>query len=340
MEKLTNWGIGLLILGGLIVTVAGIVDRVSPMGRAEKPLDLLVTPTELVFDRVPFRGTAEKTLRFENVSNYVIQLNTAHWQCGCMSMNFSPAELQPGESKEFTVLMRGDSTPAALKGGELQIESTSVTNATIHIPVRATEVIGVMTIPETIDFGRPGYETLPQTLPLKIAVNGLTDAQVDTIKIESSHPAISCGLLQRNSAGDLLVDVVLSGQYVVGNILSTLKITGDGVDDLNVSVFAAIRHTLHAHPPTLMLQGAEPGEVVLRDDSGTQVPIESVVVSASLKEFVKCVPTDEQRCRIERRDSKTAPGQSKRGMIELLTKDKTGQMIAVSVPITLYGRSR
>ncbi len=336
MAKLINCGIVLAILGALYLGFVELAPETNSTTTPSSPPDLVVTPAELVFDRVPFRGIAEQPLRFTNVATYPIRLNAATWQCGCMQMNFMPVELQPGEFKEYTVILLGNSTPAALKGGELTIETSSSTNAIIRIQVRATEVFGISTVPETVDFGRPAYDTLPVIMPLKILVNGMNDTEAESVHIQSSHRAVKCRPLRRNADGDFVVDVELLGNTVVGNVFSTLTITGTGIDSIKLSAFAAIGHSLRAHPPALLLQRLDVGELAVRDDSGAPISIERAVVSSSLEKLLRCVASTQKHYRVEWIEPLNTSGQVVRGDIELHSKDHTGRMITLSVPVTAF----
>ena len=338
MAKMISAGVACVIAIAIIVLARELIRDWKSVSVSVGNPDIVVTPESLVFDRVPFRGSAQKPVRFSNTAKYPIQLFSANWSCGCMRMLFQPMVLNPGESVEFMVVMRGDSTPAALKGGEILVETNSSTNATVRIQVTASEVQGDQSLPASVDFGRPEYGKLPMTVPLKILVNGLNDSEVQSVRIQSSHRAVACGNLRKNDDGDLLVDVQLAGISVVGNVSSSLIITGEGFDSLSVPVFAAIRHPLHAHPPSLQMQRKSAFcDVIVRDDNGNPIHIERAVVSPALVELLKCVESEDKHYRVVWINSQSDSGHVVRGEIELHAKDQSGQLISISVPVTAYG---
>lgn len=299
--------------------------------------DLVVTPTELVFDRVPLRGSVEKPLTFTNTGSYPIQLWEAQGSCSCMQMRLEPTTLLPGESRVFNVVMRGSPVPASLLGGELVIKTSSSTNALVRVTVRATENSGLHTVPETIDFGRPEYEQLPLTSPLKIVLRGGDDSKAASLRIQSSHAAIECGILRRNSDGDYVVDVVLARKALAGNLTGTVAVSGTGFDSLSVPVVATVRHVLSAHPSSLILRKADSGDVMLRDDSGTPVPIHRAVFSSALENQLRLVSRPDNRYRVEWIDSNVIPESLVRGHVELHTRVNELEDLAIMVPILVIG---
>ena len=241
----------------------------------------------------------------------------------------------------IAVEMLGDSTPAALKGGVLEFKTSSSTNADIRVNVSAREVVGMNTVPSAIDFGRPEYGQLPLTLPLKIVVNGLSDSEAASIRISSQHPAFQCGELRRNSTGDFLVDVQLADIRVVGQITSTLTISGAGFDTLQIPAFASIQHSLRAHPPSVMMGQTGDCEIVVRDGSGTPVPVVRGDVSSSLEGVVHWEATSpEQASRLEWVNPTSRPRDLRHGSVELQVKLPSGEELTVCVPVTATGQAK
>ncbi len=340
-QKIINSVVALVILGTLYLIVVELSQSPSPTKPVSGSPDLIVTPNPLVFDQVPFRGTAERLLTFQNVAPYPIQLREARGSCGCMRINFRPTTLQPGESMAIAVEMLGDSTPAALKGGILEFKTSSSTNADIRVQVEAREVFGVNTVPSAIDFGRPEYGQLPLTLPLKIVVNGLSDTEAASIRVSSDHPAFQCGVLRRNSTGDYLVDVQLKDIRVVGQITSTLTISGAGFDVLRIPAFASIQHSLHAHPPSVMLGQTGDGEIVVRDGSGAPVQVVRGDVSSSLDGIIRWEATSPGRAnQLEWVDSESRPRELRHGYVDLHVNLPAGQELIVCVPVTTTGQAK
>ncbi len=187
--------------------------------------DLLVTPDALVFDRVPFGGTARKNVRIANQAGYPIRISNAVWSCGCMQVvAFQPTTLNPGESIEYTVEMRGDAVPATQKGGTIRF-TTNSSQANLELPVKALEVYGVRTIPESVDFGSCPVENLPKVIPLRVIVNGLRDREMKSIRVQSEGNSIVCSPPTMTTDGDLRVEVTLKPQDVVGEVTSRISIT-------------------------------------------------------------------------------------------------------------------
>jgi Protein of unknown function (DUF1573) len=339
-HKVINTVVVLVIVGALYFMAVELSQSPSPTKPVSGPPDLIVTPSPLVFDQVPFRGTAEKMLTLQNMATYPIAVREARASCGCMRINFRPITLQAGESKEIAVTMLGDSTPAALKGGVLEFKTSSSTNADIRVMVEAREVFGVNTVPSAIDFGRPEYGQLPLTLPLKIVVNGLGDAEAASIRVSAGHPAFQCGALRRNSTGDYLVDVQLKDIRVVGQITSTLTISGAGFDVLRIPAFASIQHSLRAHPPSVMLGQTGDGEIVVRDGSGEPVQVVRGDVSPSLEGVIHWEsPSPGQAHRLAWVNSESRPRDLRHGYVELRVNHPPSESFTVCVPVTTTGHA-
>ncbi len=339
-HKVINTVVVLVIVGAMYFMAVEISQSPSPTKPVSGSPDLMVTPSHLVFDQVPFRGTAEKMLTFKNMATYPIAVREARASCGCMRINFRPLTLQAGESKEIAVTMLGDSTPAALKGGILEFKTSSSTNADIRVQVEAREVFGVNTVPSAIDFGRPEYGQLPLTLPLKIVVNGLSDAEAASIRVSADHPAFQCGALRRNSGGDFLLDVQLADIRVVGQIASTLTISGAGFDVLRIPAFASIQHSLRAHPPSVMMGQTSEGEIVVRDASGTPVQVVRGDVSSSLDGIIRWKATSPGHAnQLEWVDSESRPRELQHGYVDLHVNHPSGGELTVCVPVTVTGQS-
>lgn len=192
-------------------------------------------------------------------------------------------------------------------------------------------------VPETIDFGRPEYEQLPLTSPLKIVLRGGDDSKAASLRIQSSHAAIECGILRRNSDGDYVVDVVLARKALAGNLTGTVAVSGTGFDSLSVPVVATVRHVLSAHPSSLILRKADSGDVMLRDDSGTPVPIHRAVFSSALENQLRLVSRPDNRYRVEWIDSNVIPESLVRGHVELHTRVNELEDLAIMVPILVIG---
>ena len=333
MGRFVTVACGLIALGCVGLALHEFLPGSNPPSQEPRGrMDLEISPSPLIFDSVPYRGVAEKTLTLTNAAQYSITVSGVSGSCGCMQIPFRSTTLPPGKSIAVKVLMSGD-TNAGAKGGRITVYSNSATNARTEIVARATEIRGITTLPEVVDFGRHAPANLPVTIPFKVVINGLGTSQRDRVRVTSELPNVEVGRIAFDDNGDATLDLQLRAGETVGHVSSRLAVDVPGFDKLWVTVVGVIDSPVRATPPTLLLTSGDSKPIRVRNAAGEAVPIQSATCSESLREILQCQPAvgSDYDCVCQRQ-----PGSADsvvRGTIELRTENPAA---TISVPVTLF----
>lgn len=253
--------------------------------RGPTSMDLEIVPNELLFDSVPYQGTAQKTLEMTNRANYPIRVKDVTGSCGCLQLNFTPRTLKPGESMTVPVQMSGR-TKAGLSGGTVTVYSSSVTNSYHVIPAKTHEIRGIALVPEVLDFGRQPPDRLPFTIPFKVIVNGNDSSAAQNVQIQCDSTNVQIAPQGVDENGDAKFDITLIAGDAVGHLNAELSINVPGFDSVFTNAVGVIDAPIKAVPPTLLLTRNAPKRTQLRNSTGQTVPIRSVEYSDSLKSVI------------------------------------------------------
>ncbi len=331
MGRFITCGCGLIAVASVCWAISQFIPRFDSTGTSlTREMDLEVFPLSLTFGKVPYRGTAEKTIKLTNRASYPIRIHSIGGSCGCLRVQFKPRTLEPSQSMDVSVLMKGDDR-TGLSGGRVEIYSNSATNARTVIPAQASDIIGIATMPDVVDFGRIAGEKLPLTMPFKVLIHGMPSTQRKNVRVIVDHFRVRVGKISFDSNGDAILDIQLIAGESVGHLHANLRIDVPGFDTLHVTVVAVIEHSVRAYPPTLLLTAGESKSLKVRNQSGESITIQTVEFSESLREMVQGRPTEGQMYEFVSRWSSASHAVT-HGTIELMTVDPE---VRISVPVTV-----